>query len=139
MVNKDAKSLQPLMQKSILYKPFIFTGKRFSPCQHDVTNCVFSTAAAELQTQRPTESPHPERQRSIWIVTLTVFLLSFFVAIFVLKVRLSKSPYRNKVQDRCTDDEFLGETNPKNLKPSSNESLEHNVIKQEQSKVLIIS
>ncbi|KAK1890424.1 Programmed cell death 1 ligand 1 [Dissostichus eleginoides] len=68
------------------------------------------TAAAELQTQRPTESPQPESWRNFWI----------YVGLPI------------------PDDEFLRETHQKSLKPSSNESLEHNVIKQEKSKVLLI-
>ncbi|XP_033970121.1 uncharacterized protein LOC117469795 [Trematomus bernacchii] len=54
------------------------------------------TAAAELQTQRPTESPLPESWRDIWIyvgLPVTAFLLFLFAAVFVLKVFLTKSPY----------------------------------------------
>ncbi|XP_033988435.1 uncharacterized protein LOC117484088 isoform X2 [Trematomus bernacchii] len=61
------------------------------------------TAAAELQTQRPTESPQPESWRNFWIyvgLPVTAFLLSLFAAIFVLNARLTKSPYRKKVQCR---------------------------------------
>ncbi|KAI9524429.1 hypothetical protein NQZ68_018112 [Dissostichus eleginoides] len=60
------------------------------------------TAAAELQTQRPTESPQ-ERKRNFWIyvgLPVTAFLLPLFVAIFVLNARLTKSPHRKKVQCR---------------------------------------
>ncbi|KAK1890159.1 Programmed cell death 1 ligand 1 [Dissostichus eleginoides] len=56
------------------------------------------TAAAELQTQRPTESPQ-ERKRNFWIyvgLPVTAFLLPLFVAIFVLNARLTKSPHRKK-------------------------------------------
>ncbi|KAK1890579.1 Programmed cell death 1 ligand 1 [Dissostichus eleginoides] len=55
------------------------------------------TAAAELQTQRPTESPQPERHRFIWIyvgLAVTLTLLSLSAAVF--KPRLTKCLCRKR-------------------------------------------
>ena len=58
-------------------------------------NCVFSTAAAELQTQRPTESPQEVREGNIWIyVTGTLFslilsLISFFFNLYAMDLYVS--------------------------------------------------
>ncbi|XP_034063659.1 butyrophilin-like protein 8 [Gymnodraco acuticeps] len=57
------------------------------------------TAAAELQTQRPTESPQAERRRDILFyfgVAVIAFLLCVSLAVYVSKVLHTISPFRMK-------------------------------------------
>ena len=84
MVNKDAKPLKPLMQNGIICSLYFSLKRGLLPVNITLLT-LFSTAAAELQTQRPTE-----RHRVILIcvgVAVTVTLLSLAVC----KPQLSKS------------------------------------------------
>ncbi|XP_034059800.1 uncharacterized protein LOC117538308 [Gymnodraco acuticeps] len=105
------------------------------------------TAAAELQTQRPTESPQEERRRNIWIyvgvtVAVAAFLVCLSVTVYVFKVRGTKSLYwrnNNEVEQKISSSDIQapGTIVIESETPSSNESSEHYAIKQEKSKDLI--